>query len=49
MTGEIPFREEIGIEGISEDMEAFTDIFIDYIDADRVPRKHLFNFSDYIT
>jgi hypothetical protein len=39
MTGEIPFREEIGIEGISEDMEAFTDIFIDYIDADRVTER----------
>ncbi|HNZ82572.1 MAG TPA: DUF3794 domain-containing protein [Sedimentibacter sp.] len=39
MTGEIPFREEISAEGVTEDMEAFTNVFIDYIDADQLTER----------
>ena len=38
--GEIPFREEIGLEGVSEDMEAFTNVFIDYIDGDQLTERN---------
>lgn len=39
MTGEIPFREEISAEGVTEDMEAFSNAFIDYIDAEQVTER----------
>ena len=37
--GEIPFREEIEAEGVTEDMEAFTNAFIDYLDAEQLSEK----------
>lgn len=39
ITGEIPFREEISAEGATEDMEAFTNSFIDYIDAEQLTER----------
>ncbi|NLK63849.1 MAG: DUF3794 domain-containing protein [Tissierellia bacterium] len=39
MSGEIPFREEVGVEGVTEDMEAFTNVFIDYIDAEQLTER----------
>ena len=39
MSGEIPFREEIIAEGVTEDMEALTNIFIDYIDAEQLTER----------
>ena len=33
---EIPFREEIEAEGATEDMEAFSNAFIDYLDAEQL-------------
>jgi hypothetical protein len=39
VTGEIPFREEISAEGATEDMEAFTNAFIDYIDAEQLTER----------
>ncbi len=39
MTGEIPFSEEISLEGVTEDMEAFTNPFIDYIDAEQLSER----------
>jgi len=40
MSGEIPFREEIAAEGVTEDMEALSNIFIDYIDADKLSERN---------
>ena len=39
ITGQIPFREEIGSEGLTEDMEAFSNPFIDYIEADQLTER----------
>ncbi|HBC30548.1 MAG TPA: hypothetical protein DC024_04785 [Clostridiales bacterium] len=39
MSGEIPFREELTAEGVTEDMEALTNIFIDYIDAEQLTER----------
>ena len=39
VTGEIPFREEIGSEGSTEDMEAYANSFIDYIDAEQLTER----------
>ena len=39
MEGEIPFREEISAEGVTEDMDAFTNVFIDYIDAEQLAER----------
>lgn len=36
ITDEIPFREEIGSESVTEDMEVFSHAFIDYIDAEQL-------------
>jgi len=40
ISGEIPFREEIAAEGVTEDMEALSNIFIDYIDADKLSERN---------
>ena len=39
ITGEIPFREEIGAEGATENMEAFANAFIDYLDAEQLSER----------
>lgn len=39
INGEIPFREEIEAEGATEDMEAFTNAFIDYLDAEQLSER----------
>ncbi len=39
ITGEIPFSEEISAEGATEDMEAITNAFIDYIDAEQLTER----------
>lgn len=39
MTGEIPFREEVPSEGVTEDMEVFSNAFIDYIDVEELSER----------
>lgn len=39
MSGEIPFREEIEAEGVTEDMEAFSRAFIDYMDGEQLTER----------